>query len=426
MRQSQLIMNGFVHSSLQEPADVAKSLFEIMEKWRWNVWQRPVHQRTFVWDDAKVQAWIDRLALATQQRHRKPVGVIVTYQIDNGQESPIYVNDGSQRLEATQRVRDDPERFGYDPQTVASIIDSLNILVQHRWYQSQDEAVEDFQLLNMGTSLTPREMCQGILVNADQYVTWKPLFENVHEVMASVGGGLVQGHPEDRHSLQKRRQMHKYERHNFSLIVRWLSKESLVDYRGVASAELRKAQLDRKESIEHILRAACERYTSTDLRREVGMLVAHIHRQTATIRDIWKSIAHDDGRCLSPTLFRWLIDVSIWVRQSDTSQATWEDFITKLLAKTYGTSIVQDPNDIRNRNTLALGSVAKLKGVCAIIESDMYLGKTRRTQVRTPKLQGYDDSHIDPFSTNGNGPTVPEPASRNRARGAKPIEQKAE
>lgn len=417
IEQSRLTLNGGVHVVLDEVIDSQRSLFDVVMEYDRGLLVKPDHQRDFVWEGPKVKAWIDRIALATTDRARKPVGAIVTYQIDDGFPSPRFVNDGSQRIRATLAVLHSPSEFGYDRDQVEAILRATTIPVQHRLYKNQDDALEDFQLLNMGTSLTPREMCKGILSNHPSYKpSWQPLLTNIHMAMSNLPGGLIQ-----KLDMNNRRQQHKFERHDFSLVVRWFGDGSLTDSRNVSSSELRKDQIDAKQVIETELRQTLQGRNSEDLRREIAMIVGHIERQVALYRVLWDELRPDLGRALSPTLFRWLVDISIWARINNIAATEWEVFVRMLLSHTKGTSIVQAPDDIRTRVTLALGSVGKLKSVCRIIGSDLYVGKAARKKTRVPILPGFDESHINPFITNGNGPTIPEPASRNRSRGAKGI-----
>lgn len=414
-QQSRLILNGGTRVVLDEPQDKNMDLYAAIEKYQRGVWVLPEHQREFVWDNAKVQAWIDRLAVAVEDRGRKPVGVIVTYQIADGHPSPIFINDGSQRVRATLSALQSPEAFGYNQKTVEEILNAINISVQHRHYRSQDEALEDFQLLNMGTALTPREMCKGILANHPQYkIVWEPLFNRFHEVMRRVGGGFVV-EPDI-----NRRVKHKFERHDFSIIVRWLG-NPLGDHRRVATMELRKELIDKGEVIETELRRICHTLKPEELRSEIDNLIGHIQRQAALSRTIWEEVRPQIGTAMSATLFRWMVDVSIWVRKTGVPQNEWEEFVRQLLTHTQGTAIAQHPQEMRRRVTLGLGSITKLNSVCEIIGSSLYRNRPPRQRSRTPKLKGFDESHVRPFSTHGNGPTVVEPASRNRARGASPI-----
>lgn len=416
--QSILTLNGGARVILDEPQDVSVKLYSLIDEFKSKVLLLPDHQREFVWNDDKVKAWIDRLALATQERPRKPVGVIVTYQINDGKPSPKFINDGSQRIRASEQVLDNPGAYGYDAETVRAILNGIIIPVQHRWYTSQDEALQDFQLLNMGTSLTVREMCKGILSNHPQYRTvWQALFEKVRDAMHTTAGGLVSGRRE-----LNREQRHKLERHDFVLIVRWLSGESgFVDRRSVAAQKLNTGQLAANQVIESELRRLCESRNPTELRREIDLLVQHIYRESAIIRDVWESIRPQAGSALSPTNFRWLIEVSIWKRMSGVSVEEWEKFLRLELTHTKGAAVIQNPNDIRDRVTLGLGALGALHRVCKIIGSQLYEGKPSRFRDRTPILAGFDHSHIKPFVSHGNGPTIPEPASKNRARGAQEI-----
>ncbi len=421
MEQSQLLLNGNTSVVLAEPRDMERPLFDVVMEFERKMLLKPAHQREFVWESAKVQAWIDRLAIATQDWARKPVGAIVTYQINDGKPSPRFINDGSQRIMATARVLQDPASYGYTYEQVEEILRAISIPVQHRWYKNEDDALVDFQLLNMGTSLTPREMCKGILTNHPAYRdVWNGLFQRVHEAMQSLSGGLIRNNRNENRELN-----HKFERHDLSLIVRWFADGTLTDHREVASSKLRKEQLDAKQTVENQLRDVCSNRPSEELRREIELLIRHIERQVALYRVVWDEVRQSAvGAALSVTAFRWLLDISIWARKNNISTTDWEAFVRDLLAFTQGTAVVQDKNNTRTRATLALGSVSKLKTVCRIINSDLYVGKLPRKRENKPVLPGFDNSHEVPFVTHGNGPTVIEPASRNRARGAKPISGK--
>jgi len=420
MEQSQLLLNGNTAIVLAEPRDMERPLFDVVMEFERKMLLKPAHQREFVWERTKVQAWIDRLAIATQDWARKPVGAIVTYQINDGKPSPRFINDGSQRIMATARVLQDPASYGYTYEQVEEILRAISIPVQHRWYKNEDDALVDFQLLNMGTSLTPREMCKGILTNHPAYRdVWGKLFQRVHETMQSLPGGLI------RNSRNGNRELsHRFERHDLSLIVRWFADGTLTDHREVSSSKLRKEQLDAKQTVENQLRDVCSKQSSEELRREIDLLIGHIEREVALYRAVWDEVRQSNlGAALSATVFRWLLDISIWARKNRISRADWEAFVHDLLAFTQGTAVVQDKNNTRTRATLALGSVGKLKTVCRIINSDLYVGKAPRKRSQKPVLPGFDESHVDPFVTHGNGPTVIEPASRNRARGARSIEK---
>ena len=420
MEQSQLLLNGNTAVVLAEPRDMERPLYDVVMEFERKMLLKPAHQREFVWERTKVQAWIDRLAIATQDWARKPVGAIVTYQINDGKPSPRFINDGSQRIMATARVLQDPASYGYTYEQVEEILRAISIPVQHRWYKNEDDALVDFQLLNMGTSLTPREMCKGILTNHPAYHdVWARLFQRVHETMQSLPGGLI------RNSRNGNRELsHRFQRHDLSLIVRWFADGTLTDHRGVSSSKLRKEQLDAKQTVENQLRDMCSKQSSEELRREIDLLVGHIEREVALYRVVWDEVRQSNlGAALSATVFRWLLDISIWARKNRISRTDWETFVRDLLAFTQGTAVVQDKNNTRTRATLALGSVGKLKTVCRIINSDLYVGKAPRKRGQKPVLPGFDESHVDPFVTHGNGPTVIEPASRNRARGAHSIEK---
>ena len=218
-----------------------------------------------------------------------------------------------------------------------------------------------------------------------------------------------------------REDTHKRERSDFALIVAWLRKSSVLQsFKGIGRGAMKRGDFD--EAIEHELRKACADIPMGELRGEINNLIAHIERTVALCRDVWRRIDARPGAAIGPTLLRWILLVSVWVRYAEKSKSAWEIFLEKLFRKTEGSSIVQGANP-RDRVTLGLGTCDKLARVCWILESDFYVSSSRRRRHPVGRAPGYDDSHVEPFSKNGDGPTIPEPASRNRARGAKPIDE---
>lgn len=401
---------------LVRESDKNHSLWDLVSDLDRGVLNIPDHQREFVWPDEKILEWVRRL----RDQSRLPVGVIVTYQLRNGVPSRIYVNDGSQRLRATRAFLAEPEKYGgCDRERAEEILRSIDMPTQHRHYLSQDQALEDFQLLNVGTTLTPLEFCKGILAYMDNYpVLWKPLFEGIHPIIATSSIVLTgKGGASDRQGR------HKHQRHNYSLFVRFSSgRADMYDFKKIAAANIDRASVESKTAVEWMLRSLCERKGVDTIRHDLDAFARFIERETAMIEAVWGGVRSKPGLLLTPTLHRWILDCAIWRRNNDIPITAWEGFLTTLLTRTQGNTTVVEMDSPDVSETLGLSQLGKLKKVCEIIGSDFYGGRVPRKSNSTRKRPGYDNSHMLPFSIHGEGETFVEPASLNRARGAQPVE----
>lgn len=395
--------------------DYSTSLWEVVDLFRREVWRLPDHQRGAVWDKKKKIGWVKRLASPV-----KPVGVIVTYEITKDNlPSHTFVNDGAQRIKTTIEFLSDPSVFKYNDAEAEDIVRKCRMPIQHRWYQDHDEAFLDFQRLNQGTTLTAMEFYKGVLVYMDDYKTlWKPLFDELHSTMMR-SASRVAGRRQN-----TRPQQHKFARHDYVLAYRFISKDTGVNRLAVGKEDISGERLERREVIEWNLRNRLVEIGIETARQEFGKICSMIERETALIETIWNSVKNEQeiGRGLSITLFRFIVDLSIWKRNNEIPNPVWSDFLTKLLINTRGAGAVIDPNDPSNKRGLALGRLDTLNSICKFIDSNISDYPIKRPARDSQTKPGYDQSHLLPISTNGPGPTVPEPASLNRSRGAKPME----
>lgn len=400
---------------VEQESDELVPLYYIVDNYRRNIWLKPPHQRERVWSETQKHGWVERM-----QSGRSPVGVIVTYQIVG--EGPIYINDGFQRVSTTLEYLQMPDVYGDTPTEAERVIFACKMPHQHRLYRSHDDALVDFQLLNLGTHLTPYEFCKGILVYMPAYESWAALLASIHDL-------LPQGESRIASKRYKtgREEVHKRMRHDYALFLRYLVRSTdLTDYQ-VTETKINPVDVSRHKVIEWQIRMALEDTTPQAAREHLGGLERLIERETALLETIWfDELKKSRGSGISPTLYRWIMDVAVWRKNSNVPQEHWEQFLRKLLDVSNGlsqiTRIDETNGKLRNKYTLNLARLSSLKGVCDIIGSNLY---SYRPQKRIRQLAntrpGYDESHVLPFHANGNGDTFPEPAGRNRARGSKPV-----
>ena len=380
--------------------------------------EKPEHQREIVWSELQKEQWIKRLKSDIQ-----PVGVIVTYQI-KGSPKRIFLNDGWQRLSTTAAYLSNPERFGDSLSDARILLKSRKIPVQHRVYSSQDEALQDFQYLNMGTSLTCYEFYRGILTYMPGYkIHWENFFKELHEFILPIGRSILASKSINLLENADRKIRHKGYRDDYALFLRFMSKENgNLDYERVGQATPSLKEMQDQTVIEWQLRNALQDISPTealDLLRALKKKTAH---ETKHIGNVVPEILEKNAT-ITITLYRWLLHVSIWKTFHNIQTPEWDKFLRKILYYSGGGTTLVHPDDPRQKTVIASGKVSDLTRICLYIGSQMYTGKKIRKNGSKPYPgEGIDRSHKVPFSSHGDGETFLEPSGLNRSRGAKPVE----
>lgn len=397
-----------------EPSTIEiESMWSIVDSFRRGYYQKPPHQRERVWDSDKVSDWVERVT----NRRLQPVGEIVTYQIDNGLPSPIFINDGFQRISATMEFLDNPSKFRRTANEAEQLTRSYKMAREHRIYSDHDEALVDFQHLNLGTALTPLEFCRGVLTYMPRYSEWQELFTTLHDIVP-----LNERRISSRRYKASREDAHKMMRSDFAMLHRFLQESPLpVDYK-VTAAHVKPREVSNRSVIEWQLRDILDGKSVDEVKSSITKLQSLVDRETALMEEIWFGrMSKPRGQGISPTLYRWIIDCAIWRRNAKVPNDVWEDFITRVLESTSGKSQIVNVHD-NSRYTLNLARISTLKAVCNIVGSTIYdYRPAKRKQMLVNLRGGYDESHLLPFSQYGNGETVAESAGRNRARGSRPV-----
>lgn len=370
--------------------------------------QIPPHQRTArQWDSRKKSSFIRRI-----QDGRQCIGCILTYQI--GGRGIVYLNDGLQRLSTAREYLDNPLQYGDSIEKARDRLNCYSMVIQHRHYRNHDEALLDFQEINQGSHLTAFQFARGVLTYMKDYeLYWKPFFEDLHLVLtrqpvllAKQRGGTTQ---ESRDA---------YKRNDYALFYRFATGEkSLIRYWS-GRKKLSASDVEDKSVLEWKLRIWCES-TGIDIARKLlKRFEVMVTEETQLIMTLWKKEEHQ-GKGIATLLYRGLLDIGIWRRNNDLPYDKWEDFVKKVLANSQGSGLLTDPNDRRRRPRFSQDSPNSLKSFCDAVGSDLYLGKGAARKETIPGiLPGLDVSHVKPKSIYGDGDVFPEPAGRNRARGA--------
>jgi len=410
---------------LARPSDIVTQLSSLVDQFQTGQLTIPPHQRDFVWSEIQCRRWIERLKSGSS-----PIGSIATYQLTDGSTEQMFINDGSQRIRATAQYIVDPMMYGDNNDVACAVTRSIYVAVQHRQYKNHTQAMADFQLVNMGTHLTPFEFNYGILAYMPNWSAYQHIIDDLHRVTAEASSTLTNY----RSAGAKREQKHRYYRDDFALLHRFIEGASAPTDYDVSHKKIKYDQAKARENIEWQIRQLFEKTRPSEIGRHVELLRGLIERETRLFEDIWhRQLGRPLGEAISITTYRLLLHAAIVKRTFRIPQESWEDFVYRLLKAGQGKSQVlySEHDGTRDYNiTLHLAEIGRLSTLCKAIGSDFWEikvgGNGRRGAQPIVTKPGVDVSHIKPVSTNGAGPTILEPAGRNRARGARPIDEAAD
>lgn len=388
-------LNMAMEIELEKEEDIVNNLWDIIDRYDRKIIHPPLHQRDAgAWDDNKKREWIKRIS----DKSTRPVGVIVTYQLNNGEDSPVFINDGLQRISATSEYKNFPELYGDTKEHAEKVIRSTNMPRQHRWYKEHTDALLDFQRLNFGTPLTPYEYFAGIIRYMKGYEDiWKPLLDRVHNVVA-IESARVMG----KKKSSGKKQLHNYKRSDYGLLYRFVSGDTVRSPYGTATGKIKLDDIYKLQSIESKLRNILESIGIFEARRQVSMFEDMVKRETSLLERIW--LKTETGKKttmgMMPNTYRHLIDVAIWKRNLKISNHIWEDYVEKLLINTQGAASLINKDDSRSRVPLSLNDLNRLSRICKWIGSELHStgDSERKRQQRSHQIKdGYDISHVLPL-----------------------------
>jgi hypothetical protein len=414
MESAQLAVNSY--QAALPAGDNVQQFKQVLENYKSDWLRIPSHQRDAdAWDLDKRRKYVERLRQSATGAH--PPGSFATYQIVTPTTiSPIFLNDGYQRLTALSQLADHPELYGMHTDAVEQLL-RQNISVQHRHYPDHDAAMRDFQLINNGTRLTPNELCRGFLQYMPGYEErWRGLLDHVAEIVSRSEARLC-----SRGKTPSRTEKHKRQRHTLALFYRFLVEEQgAVHYQDVPASDVQRF-VDKGDVIELRLRSALlERdYDAVSSARE--RFSRFVDDETALLQKLMREVL-GDGVGLAPVTHRYLLDLAVWRRHNKNPRAEYEAFVKVLLRNTGGQGQWRyEENGIPKGQNLSLCHLGLLPLLAELAGMPAFCEKQRRVRHREQLQPGWEQSHIDPFVSNGNGETFPEPGVTNRARGAKPV-----
>lgn len=396
----------FVMRTMQPEGNSERSLLDMLKKYEADQIVTPQFQRDGgLWDKNKIIGWINTIISL------KAIGVIVTYQV--GGEGTVYLLDGLQRITATRKFLDSPEFYGFDigEGQASDYCDSFTITVQHRHYQTHEEAMEHFQNINKGTTLTPREFYRGHLA-----------LDRMGKLVDTMVPPIVDRYFSEFMSTRKRgrEKSSKLDRDSFALFFQYVTGSKAKSFWNVGKSMSSGAQPNPIERrIVDYLRE--QRISEDALRKTVAQFETYISSVASEFRAIINETGQT-GKAVSPTTIRCLLHLSLYKKNAGIPHAKYEEFVRKFVLHQKKNSSIISRFEVPNKEPITVMSL-KIDSISEVFRFARAVGvdfDQKRNQ--TPSAAaGYHQSHVKAFAKHGNGKTFPEPALRNMARGAKDI-----
>jgi hypothetical protein len=401
----------FTDQPQRKEQDSPKEISTMADRLKKNELQKPIFQRDFVWEPSKIQGWIESVL------DGKAIGVIVTYQIKGG--GPIYLADGFQRLTATQQYMDDPQALGfvYGKKQARTNCESFEVTVQHRIYETHQDAMRAFQNLNKGTALTPAEFYKGelCLENPLGEIVYVEIPRVVEESTKMLVSGKAVSRPQASTLL----------RDSLGLFYQYISAHKGREFWQVGTRRLD----PKKDPVERLLGEDLinRHWTTAQLHQQIQRFRQFIDEQIAEVVELAKE-THQEYKTFSRTLLHWILHLAIWRKNNGRSFKLYQEFLSSLLQsykefKSFSsrTYVADSATGELIPVSMQVGRLSSLSTLSKGLGVDLSNG--RRRQSTPPVKPGYNVSHLKPVSEYGEGETIIEPAPRNKARGAQIVQE---
>jgi hypothetical protein len=351
---------------------------------------------------------------------------VLTYCLVEGNGYPRYINDGLQRLTATQRFKAHPEAFGLSLEQAKNRLRQQMLTVQHRVYNTHEDALFDFQAINLGTPLTPEELFHGVLSNMSDYeAVWEPFFCGLHAGFDRLRGRVAaEGRIAQGITVHRRKTQSAQKRHHMALLLRLIDRDNFKRPYATKADEL-PTQDQMSKSLEARLRRQLEAIGHVDAEARRDQLFSHAEDLAAMCEQAMRAAEWPTGRRIPAPMFYGLLEVDVWRRKDAmVSAKQWRDFVqalfTSIATHNFGFRVTDETTGQFYPLTMRL--IGQIDHVGKVLGAPLCETPRRRRQNRASVAAGYDVSHVEPFAVTGEGATVLEPGSLNRARGAEPMD----
>ena len=374
----------------------------------------PPHQklRGDVWSLSKKRKWWDDI-----QTKKMVCGCIVTYKLANDKREVYYINDGANRvIHSIIQFIENSKAKGLQDGEIKDLLYRCNISEQVVEYDDEQEAIDHYVAINMGSTATPHEVlhCRFVAGLHDYENVWKPIFERLDDIVNRALIYLGCKIQTDRDNV------HKKKRDNLAMFVRFARKDTTRWSPRVSNNVIISDRLEEISEVENKCLELFKELGTEAVSRELDAFEKHIQARTTLFHQIWHEVGNSPAMKPNATAVRWWISLGIYHRNNGFEHDAFRTFTSKWLKKYKGrtTMIYLAANGSEtNTNT----QMSKINSIPTALRAvGMTVDEFEKKEVRksqTDNLRvGYVHSHVNAFSESGEGETIPENATDNLHR----------
>jgi hypothetical protein len=366
----------------------------------------PSFQRDFVWIKSQILAWSKSIF------ENDPLGVIVTYQLstDDPLSSPMYLADGLQRLSATMEIAKNYHEYGFhSEQELAAFLHRFTITVQHKIYSDHGRALIAFHRLNAGTNLEPADYYKGLL-------TTQCGGEEIYSAIVSVVDDIDKRwtHFQER---PNKKATARYRRDALALFYQYVIKATTKQLWNVGSLSIKGSV---GGSVEELLGAYISSKPIADVFSEIDVFKRYLDMLAVEINEVLVEYRGHQAK-IRIGMFRPLLHYGIYHKNTKMPLRTYQKALGIIFQAAPGlnTQCAYPQGHPNISESLRVDRISKLESIVKAYWPEYEASPKRKRREKLPP--GYHHSHYLPFSKYGEGETFPEPALRNMARGAQPV-----
>lgn len=378
----------------------------------------PPHQRGDVWALGKKKKWwsdIEKNAKKESARACIP-GCIITYTIGKNDDL-VFINDGANRvIHSIREYISECENKGKDPYVSLS---KCFITEQTVEYENVEEATSHFIDINSGSTSTPHEVFRCHFVSLPDYTEmWEPILESIYD---TVNDALKITNHTCR-SGRSRDKEHKHKRDSLAMFYRFASCDVSRWSPHVGVNTVNPDTNKRDCETERRCKELFEAKGVVEIRAILEKFKNCLEKFCALYRQLWIETGLSPLRGPTSTHIRWWLTTAIYHHNNGFNFHNFRTFTKTLIEETGGGGAFyyEDDSGTKRNTSAKLSCLSILSVVLRSLKLTLDFFEAKETRRYSPPLPpGFHNSHVNSFSRNGNGQTVPENALDNLSRGGK-------
>jgi hypothetical protein len=340
------------------------------------------------------------------------------YQLE-GEPGAEKILDGKQRTDATKAIDENPDRFGWRAGNYREAIKRVPVHVIKQIYPNGKSAMQAFQNINSGTTMTAKQYFAGILTECilpSLYNHWKDSLGQFIGLIERAGREFVQVNTGTQ-------TLNKQERFIYAILWTLWDGNGFPENGRLPFQNLTSKSSKDKYPVEERLVSIINQWGVSEFNHNFDKATKYVQEEIAFIRDCWRDAKNNTGlqsqTAMQGAAYLNLILFGEWRRRNNIPVKRWQGVVTDFLSKGQGKSrIVIKKDGLPDAEvTFNYGGHHGLYPVLRQLNaSDLIPGEGRKRKRHESIIHGNDVDHVRPFSLFGEGKTQIISSSLNRSK----------